>query len=76
VLTIENYDSNFTVNMFSLVGYEFEDLNITYGTSQTFQRTNVIQCSFIDINCSVFITIIDSRQSNSTTTMVFSDEVI
>jgi hypothetical protein len=57
VLTIENYDSNLTVNMFSLVGYEFEDLNITYGTSQTFQRTDVIQCSFIDVNDSVFITI-------------------
>ena len=57
VLNVENYNSNFPVIRISLVNNEFNDLNITSGTNESFELINTPMGDlsnidvYIEINC-------------------------
>ena len=72
-LYIENYDSDFPIDKVSLNGYEFEDLNITYGTSQSFELTDGILGSFVDVNVSVRISCNSQTPITLSTLLDFSN---
>ena len=57
VLNVENYNSNFPVIRISLVNNEFNDLNITSGTNESYELINTPMGDlsnidvYIEINC-------------------------
>jgi hypothetical protein len=83
-LTIVNQNSSFPIVEVSLVGYKFENLNITSGISKTFQLSNGInEGKFTIVTVQIIIscgrqmplkrnTIIEFSDSNPTITIVDS----
>ena len=82
-LTIVNQNSSFPIVEVSLVGYKFENLNITSGISKTFQLSNGIDGLWNTANIQIIIscgrqmplkrnTIIEFSDSNPTITIVDS----
>ena len=82
-LTIVNQNSSFPIIEVSLVGYKFENLNITSGISKTFQLSNGIDGGNANVNVQIIIscgrqmplkrnTIIEFSDSNPTITIVDS----
>ena len=54
-LTIVNQNSSFPIVEVSLVGYKFENLNITSGISKTFQLSNGIDGGNANVNVQIII---------------------
>jgi len=52
-LTISNQNDIISVRTVSLVGYEFEDINIDYGQARTFTLDNGINGGYDNVNVNV-----------------------
>jgi hypothetical protein len=70
-LTIVNQNSSFPIVEVSLVGYKFENLNITSGISKTFQLSNGIDGLWNTANVQIIISCGRQMPLYRNTTLVF-----
>jgi hypothetical protein len=70
-LTIVNQNSSFPIIEVSLVGYKFENLNITSGISKTFQLSNGIDGLWNTANVQIIISCGRQMPLYRNTTLVF-----
>ena len=70
-LTIVNQNSSFPIIEVSLVGYKFENLNITSGISKTFQLSNGIDGGNANVNVQIIISCGRQMPLYRNTTLVF-----
>ena len=71
-LTIVNQNSSFPIIEVSLVGYKFENLNITSGISKTFQLSNGIDGGNANVNVQIIISCGRQMPLYRNTTLDFS----
>ena len=71
-LTIVNQNSSFPIIEVSLVGYKFENLNITSGISKTFQLSNGIDGGNANVNVQIIISCGRKMPLYRNTTLDFS----
>ena len=71
-LTIVNQNSSFPIVEVSLVGYKFENLNITSGISKTFQLSNGIDGGNANVNVQIIISCGRQMPLYRNTTLDFS----
>ena len=71
-LTIVNQNSSFPIIEVSLVGYKFENLNITSGISKTFQLSNGIDGGNANVNVQIIISCGRQMPLKRNTTLDFS----